>query len=146
MKRILVLCGSNSCRSQMAMGYLKFYAGKWADTESAGVRMTSVHPLTVRVMEEDSIDLGDQTSKTYHLFKDQHFEFIITLCDEASENLPSDISYDQHIHFDIPDPATTPGGPAEQLNAFRKVREMIKKQMLRLIGSRLIEEESVSVL
>lgn len=141
MKRILVLCGSNSCRSQMAEGYLKFYARQWADVHSAGVRKTQVHPLTFKIMEEDSIDVSRQLSKTYKRFRGQHFDYVITLCDEAKDHLPKDIYYDAHLHFDIPDPALAKGNRESRLGAFREVREIIKTEMLRLIGSRLMEKE-----
>jgi arsenate reductase len=140
MKRILVLCGSNSCRSQMAEGYLSFYAKQWAIIDSAGLRRAEVHPLTIQVMEEDSINVNHHISKTYHQFNGIYFDYLITLCEEAKEKLPKDIQYGQHLHFDVPDPAEATGSTLEKLEVFRSVREQVKKRMLRLIGSRLIEE------
>lgn len=144
MKRILILCGSNSCRSQMAEGYLRFYAQQWAHIESAGVRKSDVHPLTIRVMAEDSIDISHHISQAYRQFNGQTFDYLITLCDEAKEQLPATIQFRQHLHFDVPDPAAVIGSPEQQLTAFRSVREIIKKRMLRLIGGRLIEETAAA--
>ena len=123
----------------MAEGYLKFYARQWAIIESAGVREAKIHPLTLRVMEEDSIDVSHHISKAVQKFDGQYFDYIITLCDEARDKLPTSIEYGQHLHFDIQDPAAAEGSVAEKLIVFRYVRESIRKRMLRLIGKRLME-------
>ncbi len=104
------------------------------------MRKGEVHPLAIEVMEEDSIDVSRQLSKTFKEFKGQHFDYVITLCEEAQNNLPKFIRFDHHLHFDIPDPALAQGAKDERLIVFRDVREFVKKQMLHLIGSRLIEE------
>ena len=145
MKKVLVLCGSNSCRSQMAEGYLQFYAKQWIEVFSAGVREADVHPLTIEVMAEDSIDITHHLSKAYDRFQGQHFDYLITLCDEAKENLPGFIHFDHHLHFDIPDPVEAEGNKEDQLIIFRDVREIVKKRMLRFIGQKLIEAPVAAV-
>ena len=141
MKRILVLCTGNACRSQMAEGYLNFYAGDKGQFYSAGVEDHGLHPTSVEVMDEDNIDISDSRSKRYDVFVDAHFDFLITVCDEVIRDLPDDLSYHQHLHFSIPDPAQVKGSREQQLLAFREVREIVKKSMLKFIGMELIGQE-----
>ena len=124
----------------MAEGYLSFYAKQWATIESAGLRRAEVHPLTIQVMEEDSINVSHHISKTYHQFNGIYFDYLITLCDEANEQLPKNIKFGQHLHFDVPDPAEATGSTPERLEVFRSVREEVRKRMLRLIGGQLMEK------
>ena len=126
MKRILVLCTGNSCRSQMAEGYLKFLARDKAEIYSAGIETHGVNPKAVSIMKEDGIDISKHTSNNVDEYKNIDFDFIITVCDNAKENCPYFPSKAQKIHQNFPDPAKAKGSDIEIMNEFRKVRELIK--------------------
>lgn len=85
MKKILVLCTANSCRSQLAEGYLRHFAGDKAEIYSAGVRSTGVNPGAIATMKEDDIDISHQTSNAMEEYKDIDFDFVITVCDNAKK-------------------------------------------------------------
>ncbi len=146
MKKILVLCSANSCRSQMAEGYLKFFAGEKALVFSAGIISEGVHNLAIKVMADDNIDISENDSKSIDAFAGTHFDYLITVCNAANQKVSGTISYDHHLHFDIPDPAKVEGSEEERLTAFRKTREIVKKRMLKFIGqvfsSQLVEVSS----
>ncbi|MCB0561264.1 MAG: arsenate reductase ArsC [Lewinellaceae bacterium] len=144
MKRILVLCTGNSCRSQMAEGYLKFYTQRGAEIHSAGLESHGVNPFAVKVMEEDSIDISGQHSKPVNVFRGQHFDYLVTVCDEAGQKILKGISYNEKIHFSIPDPATYQGEREHILEEFRRVREIVKKKMLKFIGKALLESSEAA--
>ena len=88
MKRILVLCTGNSCRSQLAEGYLRLYAGNKAEVYSAGVETHGVNPRAILVMQEDGIDISGHTSNNIDEYRDIQFDFVITVCDNARERCP----------------------------------------------------------
>ncbi|MCB9288779.1 MAG: arsenate reductase ArsC [Lewinellaceae bacterium] len=139
MKKILVLCTGNSCRSQMAEGYLKYYTQNSAEIFSAGLEEHGVNPLAVKAMEEDSIDITGQYSKRINVFRGQHFDYLITVCDEATKKMLKGISFREKIHFSIPDPAAFQGSKESKLEEFRRVREIVRKNMLKFIGKALQE-------
>lgn len=140
MRKVLVLCTSNSCRSQIAEGYLNFYASESILVKSAGIKRHFVHPLAIQVMEEDGIDISSSTSKDFTSFEGVQFDYVLMVCNEVASELPTSISADRFISFDIPDPAAFQGSPFEQLEEFRRVREIIKKRILKFIGKELIYE------
>ncbi|MFI5221292.1 MAG: arsenate reductase ArsC [Bacteroidia bacterium] len=129
MKRILVLCTGNSCRSQMAQGYLQHFAGNKAEVLSAGIETHGVNPKTIKVMKEDGIDISHHTSNNVSEYKNIDFDFVITVCDNANELCPVFISSNpktKKLHHNFPDPAKVKGSEEDILNEFRKVRDEIK--------------------
>ena len=88
MKRILVLCTGNSCRSQIAEGYLRHFANNKAEIYSAGIETHGVNPKAIEIMEEDNIDISKHTSNNIDEYADINFDYIITVCDSAKENCP----------------------------------------------------------
>src|ERR1041384_4838728 len=88
MKRVLILCTGNSCRSQMAEGYLKRFTGGRAEIYSAGIEAHGLNPTAVKVMQEDGIDISSQQSETLEKYKHVDFDFVITVCDHARERCP----------------------------------------------------------
>lgn len=125
-KNILVLCTGNSCRSQLAEGYLRHFAGDRANIYSAGIETHGVNPKAVQVMAEDGIDISKHTSNNVDEYAAIPFDLIITVCDNAKENCPYFPSQAQRFHYNFPDPAKATGTPEEILNEFRRVRDMIK--------------------
>src|SRR5882757_4595169 len=126
MKKILVLCTGNSCRSQIAEGYLQLFAGDKAQVYSAGVEIHGVHPKAIKIMADDSIDISRHTSNNVDENMDIPFDYIITVCDNAKENCPYFPSKAQRFHQNFPDPAKATGTEQEVMDEFKRVRDMIK--------------------
>jgi arsenate reductase len=126
MKNILVLCTGNSCRSQIAEGYLRFYAGKKANICSAGIETHGVNPKAIRVMGEDHIDISNHTSNHVDEYIGIPFDYVITVCDNANEACPFFPGKVVRFHHNFPDPAKATGSPDEVMAEFRRVRDMIK--------------------
>lgn len=127
MKNILVLCTGNSCRSQIAEGYLKHFANGNATVYSAGIETHGVNPKAIAVMGQDGIDISGHTSNNVDEYEDIPFDFVITVCDNASENCPFFPSEAIRLHYNFPDPAKAQGTEEEVMYEFRKVRDRIKK-------------------
>jgi arsenate reductase len=126
MKQVLVLCTGNSCRSQIAHGYLRHFAGDKAVIYSAGVETHGVNPKAIQVMKEDGIDISNHTSDNVDEYKEISFDFVITVCDNARERCPYFPSKAEKFHYNFPDPAKATGTEDAVMNEFRKVRQMIK--------------------
>lgn len=127
MKKILVLCTGNSCRSQIAEGYLRHFAGDKADVYSAGVETHGVNPRAVQIMKEDGIDISHHTSNNMAEYRDMNFDFVITVCDNAKERCPFFPSQAAKFHYNFPDPVKATGTEEEIMQQFREVRDMIKE-------------------
>jgi arsenate reductase len=127
MKRILVLCTGNSCRSQIAEGYLKHFAKDKTEVYSAGIETHGVNPKAVAIMKEDGIDISDQTSKNVSEYRQIDFDYVITVCDNANEQCPIFPSTAKKFHYNFPDPAKATGTEEEVMQQFRNVRDEIKK-------------------
>ncbi len=127
MKRILVLCTGNSCRSQIAEGYLRHFAGDRAEVLSAGVETHGVNPRAIQTMQEDGIDISAHTSNNVSEYMGQNFDLIITVCDNAKERCPVFPSKAERFHHNFPDPAKATGSEEEIRAEFRRVRQMIKE-------------------
>jgi len=127
MKRILVLCTGNSCRSQIAEGYLKSFAKDKAVVYSAGIETHGVNPRAVQTMKEDGIDISHHTSNNVSEYRNIDFDFVITVCDNAKEQCPVFPLKAKQFHHNFPDPAKAKGSVNEIMQQFRNVREEIKK-------------------
>lgn len=125
-KKILVLCTGNSCRSQIAEGYLKHFAGNKSVVYSAGIETHGVNPRAIKTMQEDGIDISHHTSNNIEEYIHIHFDYIITVCDHAKERCPYFPGVAQRFHYNFPDPAKATGTEEEINNKFREVRELIK--------------------
>lgn len=127
MIRILILCTGNSCRSQMAEGFLKSFDNS-LEVHSAGTGPSdSVHPKAIEVMNEVGIDLSQNFPKNVDQFLDMHIDYVITVCDNARETCPiftGKVDINLHIGFD--DPAEATGSEEEIISVFRRVRDEIK--------------------
>ena len=126
MKKILVLCTGNSCRSQIAEAYLKKFSNNQAEVYSAGIETHGVNARAVAVMKEDGIDISHQTSNNVNEYRGIDFDFVITVCDNAKENCPVFPSKAKKFHQNFPDPAKATGTEDEIMKQFRIVRDMIK--------------------
>ena len=123
---ILVLCTGNSCRSQIAHGFLEHLTRGQARIYSAGVEVHGVNPRAIATMREAGIDISGHTSNLVTEYTPIHFDHVITVCDNAKESCPVFPSQAKQHHHNFSDPAKATGSEEEILNAFRKVREEIR--------------------
>lgn len=128
-KNILVLCTGNSCRSQMAHGYLEKFLSNKANIYSAGVETHGVNPRAIASMREDGIDISHHTSNLVDEYDHISFDYVITVCDNAKERCPYFPTTAQTFHHNFPDPAKATGTEEEIMQQFRNTREMIKSWM-----------------
>jgi len=140
MKKILVLCTGNSCRSQIAHGYLQHFAGNTAEVYSAGVETHGVNPNAIATMKEDGIDISHHTSNNVEEYMEIDFDLIITVCDNAKERCPYFPSSALKFHHNFPDPAKATGSEEEIREAFRAVREEIKVYCKQFIAAHIKKE------
>lgn len=137
MNTILVLCTGNSCRSQMAEGYLQKLANGKAQVYSAGIETHGVNPKAIEVMKEDGIDISHHTSNNIDEYKNLHFDYVITVCDNAKEKCPFFPSSAKKFHQNFPDPAKAGGSKEEIMQEFRNVRDRIKVYAKKFIEENL---------
>ena len=127
MKNILILCTGNSCRSQIAHGYLEYFTNRKDITVySAGVETHGVNPKAIAVMKDDGIDISKNTSNNVDEYFDIPFDFVITVCDNAKERCPFFPTKAVKLHYNFPDPAKATGSQIEIDAKFVKVRNLIK--------------------
>ena len=138
MKKILVLCTGNSCRSQMAEGYLRHFAGDKAKVYSAGVETHGVNPRAIQIMQEDGIDISHHTSNNVNEYMNIDFDYVLTVCDNAKERCPHFSSKAYQFHYNFPDPAKATGTEIEVMQQFREVRKMIKKYAQEFVSNNLL--------
>ena len=128
MKKILVLCTGNSCRSQMAHGYLKQYANETAIVYSSGIETHGLNPDAIAIMREDGINISKHTSNHVDEYAHINFDYIITVCDHAKENCPYIPSKNTiRLHHNFFDPSKVEGTKKEIHDAFEKARDEIKE-------------------
>ena len=137
MKKVLVLCTGNSCRSQIAEGYLRHFAGDKAQIYSAGVETHGVNPRAIATMKEDGIDISNHTSNHIDEYRNIDFDCIITVCDNAKERCPYFPTRAKKFHFNFPDPAKATGTDEEMKEQFRQVRQMIKNYCAAFVTTNL---------
>jgi arsenate reductase len=137
MKRILVLCTGNSCRSQIAEGYLRQFAGDKAAIYSAGVETHGVNPRAIQIMKEDGIDISNHTSNNINEYRDIDFDYVITVCDNAKEKCPFFPGKAKKFHHNFPDPANATGTEQQIMQQFREVRNMIKDYSKEFVAAHL---------
>lgn len=127
MRKALFLCAGNSCRSQMAEAIVNARRSEWR-AFSAGTRPAGfVHPLAIRVLHEIGIE-HTGTSKSAEQFRDEAFDLVVTVCDDANEACPVWLGKGRRVHEGFRDPARAEGTEEERLAVFRQVRsEMLER-------------------
>lgn len=137
MKNVLVLCTGNSCRSQIAEGYLRQFAGDKAQIYSAGIETHGVNPKAIEIMRRDGIDISGHTSNNIDEYDQIPFDYVITVCDNAKENCPYFPTNAIKLHHDFPDPAKAKGTDDEIMEQFREVRELIRRYTRNFVNENL---------
>lgn len=138
MKKILVLCTGNSCRSQIAEGYLQYFVYDKAMVYSAGVETHGVNPRAIATMLEDGIDISTHTSNNIEEYRNIDFDFVITVCDNAKERCPFFPSNAKKFHYNFPDPAKAQGTEEAIADQFRQVRNMIKEYAKNFVAENIV--------
>lgn len=132
-KKILVLCTGNSCRSQIAEGYLRKYLDRKGEVFSAGVETHGVNSMAIKTMKEDGVDISNHTSNHIDEYQAINFDFIITVCDHAKEKCPYFPGEAERIHRNFFDPSKVKGSEEEIKQAFVKARNEIKEFCKRFV-------------
>ncbi|HLF62943.1 MAG TPA: arsenate reductase ArsC [Saprospiraceae bacterium] len=129
-RSILILCTGNSCRSQMAEGYLRKYLPD-DQIYSAGIEAHGLNPLAVKVMAEVGIDISHHSSKLIDALPHIAWDIVITVCDNAREQCPVLPGKHLKFHHSFNDPATAKGVEEEVLPVYRRVRDAIQEYTAR---------------
>ena len=124
--KVLILCTGNSCRSQMAQGFLKTFHPDW-EVLSAGTKPAErVNRFAIRVMAEKGIDITGEHPKLVDQFIADEFDYVITVCDGAREICPVFTGKVRHrLHISFEDPADAVGTEEEVLPVYREIRDQI---------------------
>jgi arsenate reductase len=120
----------------MAEGILRSVGGDRFEVYSAGTKPSFVRPEAIAVMAEIGVDLAGHRSKHIREFDGQHFDYVITVCDNANESCPVFPADTERVHWSVPDPATVQGTDAERLAAFRRVRDILATTLRDFAGQR----------
>ncbi|PCI26918.1 MAG: arsenate reductase [SAR324 cluster bacterium] len=135
--KVLFVCTGNSCRSQMAEGWAQHLLGNQLEVYSAGLKAQGINPHAVYVMQEAGIDISKQESNSLDSFSDQHFDYVITVCDHARQHCPSFPGTTHLLHRRFDDPpflAEAEETEVGALNHYRRVRDEIKDWVLENLG------------
>jgi len=123
--KVLFLCTGNSCRSQMAEGWLRHLAGDRFEVSSAGTQPAGLNPGAVDAMRELGIDISGHRSKHLNEFLGVRFDHVITVCDRAKETCPIFPGARSLLHWRFDDPAAARGSDEERRKVFQRVRDEI---------------------
>jgi arsenate reductase (thioredoxin) len=139
MMRALILCTGNSCRSQMAAGFLASF-DKRLDVHSAGTYpATRVHPRAIQVMKEAGVDISHSTTKSVDVYLNQQFDYVITVCDNAKESCPVfSGKVGRRLHMGFDDPSFFEGTDEQRMAEFRRVRDLIRSEFEALYRKEMI--------
>ena len=139
MQRALILCTGNSCRSQMAEGWVNHELGETWEARSAGTKPADdVHPLAVRAMAEIGVDISNGRPELVDVYLAQPWDLVVTVCDSARESCPVFPGLVETLHMSFPDPADARGSDDEVAAVFRTVRDAIRDRLLPEISGRTV--------
>jgi len=136
-KQVLFLCTGNSCRSQMAEGWLKHLGGDNYEVFSAGIEAHGKNPRAITVMREAGVDISAQESEVINPEILQSLDLLVTVCSHADEHCPVFSMAGKREHWPFSDPAKADGSEAEIMDEFRRVRDQIKTRIEKFIRSGL---------
>mgnify|MGYP002628794557 CR=1 FL=1 len=136
-KNVLVLCTGNSCRSQLAHGFLENLTGDNISVYSAGVEVHGVNPNAISTMKRAGIDISKYTSNHVDEYEQIEFDLIFTVCDNAKERCPYFPSNAKRIHHNFTDPAKATGTASEVQHQFDVVRDEIKGYCEKIVEEHL---------
>lgn len=136
--KILFICTGNSCRSQMAEGWVRYLKKDILQSDSAGIEKRGLDPLAIQVMDEVGVDISRQTSKLINELKEKDFDYVVTICEDANRNCPVFPGKAKRIHNAFDDPpriAKTLKSQEEIIRLYRRVRDEIKVFVSKMPGN-----------
>ena len=126
--KILILCTGNSCRSQMAQGFMKSFDNAITVCSAGTKPAKQVNPTAIRVMKEEGIDISHHSAKPVELYLYDEWDYVITVCDDANETCPVFTGKVKHrLHMGFEDPSLVTGTDEHIINEYRRIRDGIKK-------------------
>jgi arsenate reductase len=131
--KILILCTGNSCRSQMAQGFLQSFDSRLTVRSAGTEPAPQVNPKAIQVMRESGIDISSHTPGIVDQYLNEEWDYVITVCDHANETCPlfsGKVKYRLHIGFE--DPSHASGSDEFIWSEFRRVRDEIKNSFYKL--------------
>jgi len=134
-QKVIFICTGNSCRSQIAEGFLRSITGNLFDVYSAGSHPSKVHPNAVSVMRELNIDISEHTSESIDYYINLGINIVITVCDNANQVCPIFPGNVERINWNITDPFRGWKTKKNDLNNFRKTKDIIKEHIIQLINN-----------
>ncbi len=132
-KTVFFLCTGNSCRSQMAEGFLRHLARDHYEVSSAGTHPMGLHSRAVETMQDINIDISDQRSQSIDEFEGVSFDYVVTVCDRAKESCPTTPIGATRTHWSIHDPTSVIGSSDERQAEFARVRDIIGERVKQFI-------------
>ena len=133
-KRVLFICTENACRSQMAEGFLRQWADDRFEVFSAGTDPAAgIHPDAIAAMKEAGIDISAQQPKAIAPFLGQHFNYVVAVCDPASQRCPIFPGVVKRLEWPVPDPAQAQGSYDERMTVFRQIRDDIANRVRQFV-------------
>lgn len=147
MKKVLFLSSDNSCRSPIAEAIVNNHYRGRVQAKSAGVSPVPIHCLTVQVLKEIEIDISQYNSNTPEDFKNESFDYIITLCSQVQENCPVfwTMGESAHNHWDIPNPFTQHFNDAKLLQEIRNIRDDLEDRLMNFFDKELAADNKYSM-
>lgn len=136
-KTLLFICTHNANRSQLAQGLLQHYYGKHFDVYSAGTAPTRINPLAIQALAKVDIDIRHQQAKSIAELPRQHFDFVVTVCDDAQKSCPHLRAKQANIHHAFPDPSKATGSKEDILRQYCQVGELIKQWLDQFVAAQL---------
>lgn len=131
--RILILCTGNSCRSQMAQGFLSSFDRELVVCSAGTHPAERINPETVQVMKESGIDIGNHYPKPVEMYINEEWDYVITVCDDANEKCPVFTGKVKHrLHMGFEDPSKITGSGEYILDKYRKVRDAVREGFYKL--------------
>jgi len=134
-QRILFLCTGNSCRSQMAEGWLRHLGGNDYDVFSAGIEAHGQNPRAITVMSEAGVDISGQKSEILDPTLLESIDLLVTVCSHADAHCPAFFIRGKREHWPFDDPAKASGNEEEIMAAFRRVRDQIRTRIETFINA-----------
>jgi len=136
--KVLILCTGNSCRSQMAQGFLQSF-DKNIEVHSAGTEPAmQVNKTAVKVMHEVDVDISKHKPKLVDIYLNEVWDYVITVCDNAKETCPVFFGKVKHrLHMGFEDPSHATGTNEYILSEFRRVRDEIKNSFYTLYTTQI---------
>ena len=138
--KILFLCTGNSCRSQMAEGFLRHLAGDRVQVRSAGIEAHGRNPRAISVMDEIGVDIYGQESTRVTDSMIREADLVVTVCGDADEHCPVLPPGTRRLHWPLRDPARAEGDEAVIMRQFREVRDEVRARVEALVREELVED------